>query len=42
MKNNTFLNDNVTEVHFVEGELDASSFVLNFSYKVFTSNEKGY
>lgn len=38
MKNNKFLNN--YELHFVEGELDASNFVLNFGYKAFTSNKK--
>lgn len=37
IKNNKFLNN--YELHFVEGELDASNFVLNFGYKTFTSNK---
>lgn len=40
MKNNKFLNNCVTKLHFVEGELDASNFMSNFGYKAFSSNKK--
>lgn len=40
MKNNKFLNNSVTKLHFVEGALDASNFVLNFGYKAFATNKK--